>query len=1427
MGAVVWLATACRLLLLLVTWLLLACVPKATLTAVVAECPDQSPELQPWSPGHDPQLRVHIRGSALLLTSSATVHSIHISAGGKLVVRDGGDVVLRARHVLLEDRGQLHVGSTLCPFQGNFSIVLYGRADEGEPHPYFGLKFLGVGQGGTLELHGQRKLAWTFLARTLRPGGLQEGGYFFERSWGHRGVIVHVIDPRVGTVTHSERFDTYSSQRESGRLVQFLDTVPDGRILALAVNDEGSRSLDAEARAAVTRLGSKHFLHLGFRHPWSFLTVKGHPLASVEDHVEHHGPLSPASACVSKLFLSEHREHFNVSSCSTWVQDLRWTEWFQRDGQSAAPGGEKLLDLQAAYPGRICRHPTHVQAKALDGESLAVEAIHTGALDFRFLCHRRGQACGPHRVRFLCRMPVRPRLTLTIDTNINSSLLTLADDVRSWRPGDRLVVASTDYSMLQAEEFRVLPCRACTPNQVRVAGRPRYLHMGEQVDGVDMRAEVGLLSRNVVVRGEMEAACYPYANHLCSFFSFDTFGGHIKVALGFEAVHLEGVELMHMGQQLVGQYPLHFHLAGDLDERGGYDPPTYVRELSIHHTFSRCVTVHGSNGLLVKDVVGYDSLGHCFFTEDGPEERNTFDHCLGLLVKSGTLLPSDRDSHMCRTITEDSYPGYVPKPRQDCNAVSTFWMANPNNNLINCAAAGSEETGFWFIFHHVPTGPSAGAYSPGYSEHSPLGKFQNNRAHSNYRAGMIIDNGVKTTEASARDKRPFLSIISARYSPHQDADPLKPREPAIIRGFTAYKNQEHGAWLRGGDVWLDSCCFADNGIGLTLASGGTFPYDDGSKQEVRNSLFVGESGNVGNEMTDNRAWGPGGWDHSGRTLPIGQDFPIRGVQLYDGPVSIRNCTFRKFVALEGRHTSALAFRLNNAWQSCPHNSVTNITFQDVPITSRVFFGEPGPWFNQLDMDGDKTSVFHDVDGSVSEYPGSYLTKDDNWLVRHPGCLDVPDWRGAICSGHYAQMYIQADRSSGQRMKMVKDELPQHPLVLEGALARSTHYQQYQPVVALRKGYTIHWDQPAPAELAIWLINFNRGDWVRVGLCYPRGTSFSILADVHDRRRKRTSKTGTFERTRHLEQLGQGPPGRGLYFWDEDSGLLFLRLEAQHSREPFAFCSVEGCERIRVRALLPPGAPPSDCTARAYPRYTQTPVEDVPMPSKLAGTQLGPGRFLEVKMESSVQRFSHLSSAAAYIQVDGRRFPGVEDGVQLVVVDGARGHVLGRASFRNVVLQGAPWQLANYVGALPDGSIVLVASRGRCVSRGPWARVLEQLGADRGFRMKAGLRGLQGWLPASLGVAAHGGAGGQDLPGGAGARAEEMATVSSRTVCTAPAAALGPRQQAGTPRGTSASRDWGAELHGEWRSQSQTPRLQGRPVSEALRGLEMDTVLRRP
>lgn len=46
------------------------------------------------------------------------------------------------------------------------------------------------------------------------------------------------------------------------------------------------------------------------------------------------------------------------------------------------------------------------------------------------------------------------------------------------------------------------------------------------------------------------------------------------------------------------------------------------------------------------------------------------------------------------------------------------------------------------------------------------------------------------------------------------------------------------------------------------------------------------------------------------------------------------------------------------------------------------------------------------------------------------------------------------------------------------------------------------------------------------------------------------------------------------------------------------------------------------------------------------------------------------------------------------------------------------------------SIVLMASRGRYVSRGPWTRVLEKLGADEGIRLKGKGFG-QGWMRVSV------------------------------------------------------------------------------------------------
>ena len=68
----------------------------------------------------------------------------------------------------------------------------------------------------------------------------------------------------------------------------------------------------------------------------------------------------------------------------------------------------------------------------------------------------------------------------------------------------------------------------------------------------------------------------------------------------------------------------------------------------------------------IKDTVGFDTLGHCFFLEDGIEQRNTLFHNLGLLTKPGTLLPTDRNNSMCITMREKVFGNYIPVPATDC-----------------------------------------------------------------------------------------------------------------------------------------------------------------------------------------------------------------------------------------------------------------------------------------------------------------------------------------------------------------------------------------------------------------------------------------------------------------------------------------------------------------------------------------------------------------------------------------------------------------------------------------------------------------------------------------------------------------------------------------------------------------------------------------
>ncbi|XP_032722515.1 cell surface hyaluronidase isoform X4 [Lontra canadensis] len=780
--------------------------------------------------------------------------------------------------------------------------------------------------------------------------------------------------------------------------------------------------------------------------------------------------------------------------------------------------------------------------------------------------------------------------------------LHLLDDVSSWKPGDQIVVASTDYSMYQAEEFTLLPCPECNRFQVKVKEAPQFLHMGEITDGVDMRAEVGILTRNVVIRGEMEDSCY--AGNQCQFFDYDTFGGHVMIRKNFTSVHLSYVELKHMGQQQLGRYPVHFHLCGDVDYKGGYRHATFVDGLSIHHSFSRCITVHGTNGLLIKDTIGFDTLGHCFFLEDGVEQRNTLFHNLGLLTKPGTLLPTDRNNSMCTTMRDRVFGNYVPVPATDCMAVSTFWIAHPNNNLISNAAAGSQDAGIWYLFHKEPTGESSGLQLLAKPELTPLGIFYNNRVHSNFKAGLFIDKGVKTTNASSADPREYLCLDN-------------------------------------------SARFADNGIGLTFA----------------------------------------------------RTFPIRGFQIYDGPIHLTRCTFKKYVPTPDRYTSAIGFLMKNPWQITPRNNISLVKFGP-HVSLNVFFGKPGPWFEDCELDGDKNSIFHDIDGSVTGYKDAYVGRIDNYLIRHPSCVNITKWNAVVCSGNYAQVYVQTWSTQNLTMTITRDEYPSYPMVLRG-INQKAAFPQYQPVLMLEKGYTIHWNGPAPRTAFLYLINFNKNDWIRVGLCYPSNTSFQVTFGFLQRHNGSLSRMEEYEPVHSLEELQRKQSERKFYF-DSNTGLLFLYLKAKSHRDGHSYCSSQGCERVKIQAATD-SKDISNCMARAYPQYARKPSALKRMPSMLTrlcqdcGTRQvvftsDPHKsYLPVQFQSPSKAETQRGDLTI-ISVNGTDFTIQNAGVLLLIVDACS--VPFRLMEKKIFSPADVSRMEEYLRTgIPRRSIVLLSTRG--------------------------------------------------------------------------------------------------------------------------------------
>lgn len=101
-------------------------------------------------------------------------------------------------------------------------------------------------------------------------------------SW-HRGHNLVVLDEVTGLVLDSRHYDTHFSASESDSMASFIQRLPFGRIVLVAIMDEGSQNLTPSAYLALESLGSQFIRKVGFRDSWALIGRKGAMVGTVPE----------------------------------------------------------------------------------------------------------------------------------------------------------------------------------------------------------------------------------------------------------------------------------------------------------------------------------------------------------------------------------------------------------------------------------------------------------------------------------------------------------------------------------------------------------------------------------------------------------------------------------------------------------------------------------------------------------------------------------------------------------------------------------------------------------------------------------------------------------------------------------------------------------------------------------------------------------------------------------------------------------------------------------------------------------------------------------------------------------------------------------------------------------------------------------------
>merc|ERR1719431_993384 len=388
---------------------------------------------------------------------------------------------------------------------------------------------------------------------------------------------------------------------------------------------------------------------------------------------------------------------------------------------------------------------------------------------------------------------------------IGDTEITLKNGV-NWKPGSEIIIATTGGRASMGEsEKKVIDSVSADGTVITLTEPLKFEHLSiMQTFGshdIETRAEVGLLSRNVKVKGnvnqqfvtEIPACEKPFvaneeATQSCFHGKFgeeigtDEMGAIIfihakEIDKHLVTARISYTEFNEVGQAFrVGRYPIHFHINGNVTG-------SYVRGNAIHHSYNRACTIHAVNHLLVEHNVVYDIKGLSFFVEDGVEEENTLQYNLAVYTRQSNSL-----------LNPDIQPG-------------SFWIVNPNNYVQHNAVAGSTHFGFWYRVLQNPDGPSrTTSFCPA---GAPMGRFYNNSAHSN---GLY---GIWLFTAGEKGWVPKDGTRETGYCSGN-------RITATFGDFTAWNNEIGVEIVEGGAIRFENMTLLDNeksGIELIHATG--------------------------------------------------------------------------------------------------------------------------------------------------------------------------------------------------------------------------------------------------------------------------------------------------------------------------------------------------------------------------------------------------------------------------------------------------------------------------------------------------------------------------------------------------------------------------------------------------------------------------------